>query len=201
MFRGFPSICKPVLYIIMISNPNSRFPVRDSNRKIFLVGMPGAGKTYWGQKLAQEYKLEFTDLDVFIAGQEQATIPALFAQYGESGFREKESKYLMKLIKTTDVAIIACGGGAPCFHRNMALMKEAGIVIYLQADIETLMHNIQKSDEIRPLLKGKANIGGYLKGLLHKRTAFYEQAHFILQTKNISLITFDEIISSCINKL
>ena len=185
----------------MAGNPNSQFPIPNSTQIIFLVGMPAAGKTYWGNKIAQKYSLPFIDLDTFIAEQEKASVPALFAQYGEAGFREREQKYLKKIIKSVVTpAVIACGGGTPCFYDNIVVMKEAGIVVYLQADIPWLMSNISNSDEIRPLLKGRGDVSVYLNDLLKKRKSFYEQAHHILHTKDISLLTFDEIITSCINR-
>jgi shikimate kinase len=162
---------------------------------IFLIGMPAAGKTYWGQKLADKYGLQFVDLDVFVSEQEKASISALFASYGENGFRERELKYLNKLIKTIeDDTVIACGGGTPCFGDNMRLMKEAGTVIYLQADVAELLANLQLSDEIRPLLRGRGDMAAYLEGLLAKRKSFYEQADYILPSQDISLATFAKMI-------
>jgi len=163
--------------------------------------MPAAGKTFWADQVAKKYNLEFIDLDVFVAQQEKASISALFAQYGENGFREREHKHFKKLISSVkNHTVIACGGGTPCFHENITLMKEAGVVIYLHADIPYLLNNISNSEEIRPLLRGRGDVGAYLEDLLQKRKRYYEQAHYILQTKNISLITFDEIITSCINR-
>jgi shikimate kinase len=173
----------------------------DPPMKIFLTGMPGSGKTYWGEKIAKAFNLDFIDLDTFIVQEEKASIPALFAQYGENGFRERENKYLKKIIKmTTSPTIIASGGGTPCFYDNTTLMKNAGTVVYLQANIAWLVHNITSSDAIRPLLKGRGDVSAYLDDLLKKRKPFYEQAQYILPAKDISLLTFDQIISSCINR-
>jgi shikimate kinase len=185
----------------MKNKPNLQPLIPNSPKLIFLIGMPAAGKTFWGDKIAKEYALEFIDLDVFVAQHEKASIPALFAQYGENGFREREHKHFKKLTSNITVhTVIACGGGTPCFHENIQLMKDAGVVIYLQADVPQLLENISNSEEIRPLLKGRGDVGAYLEELLQKRKQVYEQAHHILHTKNISLITFDEIINSCINR-
>ena len=163
--------------------------------------MPAVGKTYWGTRIAEHYGLPFADLDNFIEEQEKMKIIALFARNGEAGFRKLESKHLQQLISSTDGnTIVACGGGTPCVNDNIALMKEAGIVIYLQADIATLVDHIKSSEDIRPLLKGQEDVATYLDELLQKRAAFYEQADYILQTKDISLTTFDQIITSCINR-
>jgi shikimate kinase len=168
---------------------------------IFLIGMPGVGKSFWGDKIAKAYSLQFVDLDLYIAEQEQASISALFAKYGENGFREKEQKYLKKIIDnaTTDM-IVSSGGGTPGFADNMQLMKAAGTVLYLEAGIPYLLNNLKNSEEIRPLLNGRRDLGAYLDTLLQKRNNIYRQSHYILHTKDISLITFDKIISSCISR-
>ncbi len=165
-------------------------------RNIFLIGMPAVGKTYWGEKIAARYKLPFIDLDVFIAEQEKASISALFATYGEKGFREREEKYLKKVIKTAvPGTIIACGGGAPCFADNINLMKGAGAVIYLQAETALLLKHLENATETRPLLNNRGDLGVYLADMLEKRKSFYEQAHHILQMADISISTFEQIIS------
>lgn len=168
---------------------------------IFFIGMPAAGKTFWGAKVAQHYGLPFIDLDTFISAEEKTGIPALFEQYGEHAFREIERKHLEKIIKNTKVStIVACGGGTPCFFDNMTLMKDNGTVICLEAEISQLVSNINGNEDIRPLLRDRDDIGAYLRELLQKRKHFYEQAHYILHTKDISLLTFDKIISSCISR-
>ena len=178
------------------TKPTMKFPV------IFLIGMPGAGKTHWGRIVAKEYDWQFTDLDKYISEQEKASIPALFASYGENGFRERESKCLARLISgIKEPMIVACGGGTPCFAGNMQLMQEAGIVVYLESGIGTLLQNLEQSEEVRPLLKGRGDMAEYLKKMLKQREKYYQQANYILDTKFISLITFEEIVSKCINQL
>ena len=164
-------------------------------KNLFLVGMPAAGKTYWGNEIAKAYKLPFIDLDIFIVEQEKASISALFAMYGENGFREREQKYLKKVIAANTGTIVACGGGVPCFSDNMELIKQAGTVVYLEADVVWLLNNLKKSDEIRPLLNNRGDLSVYLHDMLGKRRKFYEQAHHIFHAKDISLTTFGKIIS------
>jgi shikimate kinase len=164
---------------------------------IFLTGMPAAGKTYWGIRIAKKYKMQFTDLDELVAHKESASIQALFAKYGEAGFREQEHKWLQQLIETaTTNMVVACGGGTPCLNENMALMKKAGTVIYLQAEIPQLLKHLEHSDEVRPLLNNRGNLSAYLADLLKKRKVFYEKADHILPAQDISLITFDKIFSN-----
>ena len=163
--------------------------------------MPAVGKTYWGKQIAEQYHFQFIDLDAFIAEQETASIPALFAQYGEAGFRERENIFLQKIISSSGGNyVVACGGGTPCFHNNITLMKEAGIVIYLSSSVELLLHNLKDSVATRPLLNGQHDTAAYLHKLLEERRAVYEQAHIILQTEDISITTFGKIISSCTDR-
>lgn len=162
---------------------------------IFLVGMPGAGKTFWGRKIADAYAWHFTDLDTFIEKKERATISTIFELDGEHGFREKEHAYLGKLIASQEEnTIIACGGGTPCYFDNMDVMLQAGIVIYLQAGIDQLVNNLQQEQQQRPLLRNTANLHETLTQLLQAREHCYLRATHILQTENISLTTFGKIL-------
>jgi shikimate kinase len=159
--------------------------------------MPAVGKTYWGNKIARQYNLPFIDLDTFIEEQERMSIIDLFAVHGEKGFREKEHSYLGRIIAhNTRPLILAAGGGTPCFYDNMAQLKNAGTVVYLRADISYLVHNMKNSAATRPLLNGRPDIGLYLEEMLKTREPVYGQAHYILDVKNISLVTFDKIIGS-----
>lgn len=158
--------------------------------------MPACGKSYWGQRLADKHNRPFADLDTYIGTQVGKTIPQLFTLYGEEGFRMLEHNYLTQLLSETEEnTIIACGGGTPCFHNNIQLLKDAGRVVYLEATPELLYKHILKSDEERPLLNSNIPLIKQLDNLLRQRKLFYEQAHYILQAQDITLATFDKILN------
>jgi shikimate kinase len=162
---------------------------------VFLIGMPGAGKSYWGRQIARNFVVPFHDLDKYIIHQEQSTIADLFQKHGEEWFRLKEHGYLKKLIgEAKPDTVIACGGGTPCFHDNMPLMNQSGITIYLEANPRVLIKNMHYSLEMRPLLRDKEDIATFLAGMLEQRAPFYRLAQHILQTEYISLATFGQII-------
>ena len=162
---------------------------------IFLTGMPGAGKSYWGREIANARGWRFYDLDIFIEQQEKVSIAAIFESKGEAYFRGKEHYYLVQIITSAPpYSVVACGGGTPCFHSNMDLMKSAGKAIYLKATIDYLINNLSKDTAKRPLLKAQADVKSYLEELLSNRAVFYEKATDILQSENISLATFEQII-------
>jgi shikimate kinase len=163
---------------------------------LFLTGMPGAGKTWWGQRIAREFGWRFTDLDEYMEQREAATIAQLFETHGEEGFRAIEHESLQQLIGTTaSNTVIACGGGTPCFSGNLVLMKEAGVVAYLRAPIPLLISRLTAGATVRPLLSGaKEDITTVLEQMLMKREPWYRQAHHILDADLISLATFGQII-------
>ena len=83
---------------------------------IFLIGYMGSGKSTTGKILANQLGCSFIDLDSFIEEIEQKSIPDIFSLFGEETFRLIEHNALKKLIKQNGNAVIACGGGTPCFH-------------------------------------------------------------------------------------
>lgn len=179
---------------------NCKFPA-PGRPLVFLIGMPGAGKTFWGKKLAARYAWQFIDLDVAIEEREKASVSELFGQFGEDGFRIKEHQQLVDTIKEQyQPAVIACGGGTPCFYNNLEIMKQAGIAIYLQEDVATLAERLKAGTHIRPLLKNKNGLHRHLQTLLQQRMPIYEQATIILPAEDISFTTFDQIINTCTDR-
>lgn len=162
----------------------------------FLVGLPGVGKTHWGKLWAQEYQLEFIDLDEYIEQTENKTIPEIFSDYGEEQFREIEKQCLEEIITlATKNTLIACGGGTPCFYDNMEFMNAHGITIYLEAEPAWLLNNLEKTHGTRPLLENMEDKLAYLTDLLQIRKLAYNQAHYNLLASNNALSIFAEIIS------
>ncbi len=67
--------------------------------KIFLVGMPGSGKSTFGKQLAQKLDRQFFDIDEQLERMLGMSIHKIFLEIGEDYFREAEEKVLMMLIK------------------------------------------------------------------------------------------------------
>ena len=98
--------------------------------KIFLVGLPGSGKSTFGKSLAKALKKEFIDLDAEITTSEKKSIPEIFNKEGEEQFRIKEQQNLHLVVENSSQFLLATGGGAPCFFDNMEYMKSNGYVIF-----------------------------------------------------------------------
>jgi shikimate kinase len=155
--------------------------------KIFLIGMPGAGKSTLGPQLADLLNCPFLDLDTEIAKGAGAGIPEIFAQQGEAGFRKLETETLRTVADSTENLVIATGGGTPCFHRNMEFMNNCGQTVYLETAPEILAARLcQKEMEGRPLLKGKTftQLLNYLQETLARRATFYRQAGIIFENNS-----------------
>jgi shikimate kinase len=154
--------------------------------RIFLIGFMGCGKTTIGRTLASALKLTFIDLDTFLEERYFRTIPQIFAEEGEDGFRLKERKVLEEVSAFDDV-IVATGGGAPCFFDNMKLMNNSGFCVFLDVDIDALVSRLIHARTERPLIKGKSpqELREYIEGLMEKRRPFYEKARYILKGAEI----------------
>ncbi len=140
-------------------------------QKIFFIGLPAAGKTTLGKKLATEIDFPFLDLDDEIVKSTGNSIPEIFEKNGEDYFRVLEKEQLVKIIKDNDQFILATGGGTPCFHNNMDVMNAIGITIFINTAIEEINERLE-GDEGRPLMKNHS-----IEELLEKRKPWYERAH------------------------
>lgn len=163
-------------------------------QKLFLVGMPGVGKSYWGRRLSDAYGVRFVDLDEQVQVRAGKTIEDIFASDGETSFREYERNCLLDVIASEPHdMIVACGGGTPCFYDNMKLMLDAGVVVYLETDVSQLLRNLIKDVGNRPLIDMDTLNEETLSALLSMRNEVYRQAHHILHVKDISISTFGKI--------
>lgn len=158
----------------------------------------GSGKTTVGKALAKELGLQFYDLDWYIESRRRKTVPQLFAERGEDGFREIECNMLHEVAEFDDI-VLSCGGGTPCFFDNMDYMNRQGEVIWLKADAEVLYKHLLMGKTERPLLKGKSpdELIAFIREQLEKREPFYAKAHHVL---DVSLMDTYEKINISVTK-
>lgn len=166
----------------------------EEKKLVFMCGFMGCGKTTQGKKLAKELGYYFIDLDDYISNKYDQTITELFKEKGEAEFRKIETEALEECIKDNLKALIAVGGGTPCFNNNMKLMVSNGKVIYLKMIAEALYNRLFNAKEDRPLIRDKANeeMFLYIENLLQTREVFYDQAQIIISGVTVDIESLKE---------
>lgn len=118
---------------------------------VFLIGMPGSGKSTVGRLVARETGRSFVDCDREIELRSGASIATIFELEGEAGFRRRESHVLDELTQRADI-VLATGGGAVLAEDNRVHLRSRGLVIYLEASMDELVRRAS-GDASRPLLR------------------------------------------------
>ncbi|AOR24487.1 shikimate kinase [Clostridium taeniosporum] len=150
---------------------------------IFLIGMPGCGKSTIGEILAKELSLKFIDMDIYIEEKTSKTVSELFEK-GENYFRDIETEACKEIIKYDNV-VISTGGGVVKKDININILKENGLVIFIDRPVERIISDIDVSK--RPLLKdGKKRV---IK-LYNERYHLYKKAshEIVINDKTIDKV-------------
>jgi len=124
------------------------------SRNLCLSGMMGAGKTTVGTQLADRLGRRFADSDEELRRWTGRSIPKLFEEHGESGFRDLERHVIEELATYHDL-VIALGGGVVLRDDNVASLLLTGVIVHLDVPAETLVARLT-GDTDRPLLAAGA---------------------------------------------
>jgi shikimate kinase len=141
-------------------------------KRVFLVGFMCSGKTTVGRLLARSLGWEFADVDEEIERREGMSIPEIFETRGEAYFRELELKVLEEISRREEV-VVSTGGGLGSNPRAMEMMKERGLVVWIDIDYEEFRRRCG-NDPHRPLLRRGETA---LRTLLRERSRVYSEAH------------------------
>ncbi len=156
---------------------------------IFLIGMPGSGKTTIARTLAKDLGYTYIDLDGMIEKEALLFIEEIFEKYGEKKFRALETEAL-RSISHDRKQVIACGGGVVTVKENKKLMK--GLKLYLDTDIEIIKNRLD-TDYQRPLLKEKT-----LEQLFDERYFHYQEFADAIISNNFDIETTLKVIKNYI---
>jgi shikimate kinase len=147
-------------------------------RAVFLVGFMASGKSTVGPELARRLGWDFVDLDSRIEARERKSVPEIFRDQGEPGFRRAESNALQHLTQSLKRnSVVALGGGAFVQEGNRALLGNCPCV-FLNAPVEELWQRSLADRVERPLRKDRDQFAR----LYAERLPFYRQATITVET-------------------
>jgi shikimate kinase len=148
-------------------------------RAVFLVGFMASGKSTVGQELARRLGWDFVDLDARIESRERQTVPQIFRERGEAGFRLAESTALTELLAGSleHRTVVALGGGAFVQQTNRDLLRQWPSV-FLEAPVSELWQR-SLSDGVERPLRGDPD---QFAKLYAERLPFYRQATITIVT-------------------
>lgn len=140
-------------------------------KNIVLTGFMASGKTEVGKAAAKLCDYTLIDTDDMVIETENKDINTIFAENGESYFRNAETAAVKRAAKT-EKAIISTGGGVVLRRENIEFLRSTGIVYYLAPDFDTIASRIEKAAQTRPLMKGQSI--DEIKRRFEDRIPFYE---------------------------
>lgn len=149
-------------------------------KTVALVGMMGAGKTAIGNAVARTLGVPFLDSDTEIERAANRTIAEIFERDGEAFFRERETQVIRRLLRTQR-CILSTGGGAFMSERNRRIIHDAGISVWLKADLDLLWTRVRHKDT-RPLLR-TPDPYSTLKALYEARVPSYALAELHVEAR------------------
>jgi shikimate kinase len=166
--------------------------------RVYLIGFMGAGKTHWGKKLSQKMQLPFFDLDDEVQQYASMSIAEIFANDGEEYFRELEANVLRSITDLQKGFVMSCGGGTPCYFKNIDLMKSKGVVVWLNTPTDMLMNRLMLEKDKRPLIRdlSEEQLKSFIIKKMADRSIYYEQAALKVDESQINL---DELIKSILH--
>jgi shikimate kinase len=142
---------------------------------VYLVGMPGSGKSTVGPVLAERLRVPFVELDAEIERAAGRTVAEIFEHDGEARFRELEAGALTDAA-ARDPSVVSCGGGVVLEPANRVTLRATGVVVFLSVPLDVLSRRVAPAED-RPLIRHE----GDLERLLAERERLYREfaAHVV----------------------
>jgi shikimate kinase / 3-dehydroquinate synthase len=140
------------------------------DRHIALIGFMGAGKTTIGALVAIRIGRLFLDLDREIERSLQRSIPELFEQEGEAGFRVIEAERTLATLRQNKPAVLALGGGAVESRAIRKALDEHALTVFVDVELDEAWERVART--ARPL----AQEAEEFRALYERRRSLYEDA-------------------------
>ena len=172
-------------------------------KRVYLTGFMGSGKSTVGPILANVLGYAFVDLDEVISVQAGKPIPRIFAEEGEAAFRALEASALRETAGRERL-VVALGGGALAAEDNLRWTLDHGIIVYLRVSLDQLIRRLRRGRAVRPLLLDDAGhllstaaLREKINAMMDRRAPFYERAQIVVDINNQRVgITVDEVMKA-----
>jgi shikimate kinase len=163
-------------------------PVHLHRGNLFLVGLPGAGKSTLGRQLARRLGKTFVDADAELERKLGVTIATIFEIEGEASFRDREEATLIELTELTNI-VLATGGGVVMRPTNRERLKASGTVVYLHSLPDTLYDRTRRSRH-RPLLNTSDRAGRLIELYTARDSLYREVAACVVESGRDEIARF-----------
>jgi shikimate kinase len=157
----------------------------DRTTRTYITGFMGSGKSTVGPLLAASLGYQFIDLDAAIEAKEGQTVPEIFRERGEPDFRSLERREL-RLLSTRGGIVVATGGGALTDPGSLAIVRESGVLVYLEVPFDMLLARL-RGRRGRPMIEaedgtplGDEQLRERITSLFRTREPFYRKADIIV---------------------
>ncbi len=145
----------------------------------------GTGKSVVARRLAERLDYTVVDLDAQIVVVAGKSIPEIFRDEGEAGFRHRETEAVRSLGHSTET-IIATGGGVMGTDENVRLLGRLGTLVCLTARPEVILERTRPWAG-RPLLAGSADPLERISFLMAARADRYALADVTIDTSSLEV--------------
>jgi len=166
---------------------------------IILIGMRGSGKTTVGKILARRLGRELVEMDELIARRAGLSIAEIVEKYGWEKFRDIEEEVTSEVAEQDNI-VNASGGGVITREQNMVKLKKNGILVWLKADVDTLLERVGE-DSQRPLLVGKTQREDVEITLKEREALYQKAADLVVDTENKTPEKVAEAIIKSLEKI
>lgn len=171
--------------------------------KLVLIGYMGSGKSVVGTALAEVLGQAFIDLDAYIEKKEGQSISQLFDNKGVIYFRKREAQLLFELLEDGAPAIIATGGGTPCYGGVMdRLLEQEGVTtIYLKHSVDVLSDRLYHERTHRPLiahLDDPQELNEFVRKHLFERGFDYGRSQWVIDCDGLDV---GEVVRTIVGRL
>jgi shikimate kinase len=176
-------------------------PMTDHRKRhlIFLTGFMASGKSTIGPILANTLGYEFADVDKLIEAQVGKSVKEIFRGEGEAFFREVERQIILNVSKL-DHHVISLGGGTVVDSKNLRVIKDSGMLVYLYSSPEHLLKRLQHKTD-RPVLSDTEGQRLSPEGLRDRVLQLYEVREPMYAQADIKIYTDDKKVGITVDEI